>query len=317
MLRDFRVVASLGKGSFGTVQRVVRRKDGKEYALKRMQLPPGDPRTARDALTEVRFLASLQHPHIVRFHEAFPHGARELCLVLEYAGGGDLAKVIKRHQRTRKPLGERRLWRYAQEVCSGLHFLHGHGILHRDIKPANCFLDAQGSVKIGDFNISKLTGRGCLTRTHIGTPYYMSPEIWRHQAYGAKTDMWSFGCLLYELSALRVPFQAHSVQALAQAVRRGWTPALSTRYTRKWRAIVASLLRALPVQRPTTGELLAGPLGYGELPRLVPRKPLLRTIRMTPYARQLGARMPKPQYSAVRESPPRARPPRRLALPPI
>ena len=87
-----------------------------------------------------------------------------------------------------------------------------------DLKPANCFLTADGRVKIGDLNVSKLAKQG-LVKTQIGTPYYMSPEIWHNRAYDEKSDMWALGCILYEMAALRPPFRGRSIDDLARRVQ--------------------------------------------------------------------------------------------------
>ena len=106
----FRLGKRLGRGSFGSVHRVVRIADGRTYALKQVCLRKRGqgPRLAEDALNEVRLLASLHHPHIIRFHEAFVVGQSrydlKLCIVMEYAGGGDLEKEIQKARAAAKPV---------------------------------------------------------------------------------------------------------------------------------------------------------------------------------------------------------------------
>ena len=87
-----------------------------------------------------------------------------------------------------------------------------------DIKTANCFLTADGHLKVGDLNVSKLVKHG-LVKTQIGTPYYMSPEIWKNRPYDYKSDIWSIGCVLYELCALHPPFRAADIDGLSRAVQ--------------------------------------------------------------------------------------------------
>lgn len=87
-----------------------------------------------------------------------------------------------------------------------------------DIKCANCFMTKSGNLKIGDLNVSKLM-KGGLVKTQIGTPYYMSPEIWRNKPYDQKSDMWSVGCVLYELCAQRPPFKGVDIEDLSRHVQ--------------------------------------------------------------------------------------------------
>lgn len=82
-------------------------------------------------------------------------------------------------------------------------------ILHRDLKPGNIFLDTNSNVKIGDFGLARvMNGESQFAYTHVGTPYYMSPEQINDTKYNEQSDIWSLGCIIYELAALRPPFQA-------------------------------------------------------------------------------------------------------------
>lgn len=85
--------------------------------------------------------------------------------------------------------------------------------MHRDIKSANLFLTSQGGLKLGDLNVSKVAKYGML-RTQTGTPYYCSPEVWKGLAYDFKSDIWSSGCVLFEMCALQPPFMANSIEML-------------------------------------------------------------------------------------------------------
>jgi NIMA (never in mitosis gene a)-related kinase len=87
----------------------------------------------------------------------------------------------------------------------GLQSLHELNIVHRDIKSANLFISKNGMLKLGDMNVSKVAKRGFLS-TQTGTPYYASPEVWKDKPYDVKSDIWSLGCVLYELCALAPPF---------------------------------------------------------------------------------------------------------------
>lgn len=91
-------------------------------------------------------------------------------------------------------------------MTSGLKVLHDRSILHRDLKCANVFLNSEGQIKLGDLNVSKIAKYDGLLFTQTGTPYYASPEVWRDQPYDLKSDIWSLGCVLYEMTALKPPF---------------------------------------------------------------------------------------------------------------
>jgi NIMA (never in mitosis gene a)-related kinase len=153
---------------------VIRKSDNKVYALKRVKINKMSKKEIADALNEIRFLASIRHKNIVGFLEAFlENNETELCIVMEYCGCGDLAQKVERYKRRRQYIDEDVIWRYLIQCVKALENLHGKGICHRDIKVANSFLAEDGSVKIGDMNVSKRMNKGHL-HTQIGTIFFLS-----------------------------------------------------------------------------------------------------------------------------------------------
>jgi NIMA (never in mitosis gene a)-related kinase 1/4/5 len=196
--KDFRIKELVGKGSFASVYKVERKSDNQTYALKRVKIDKMSKKSLSDVLNEIRFLASVRHKHIVGFLEAFvENNEKELCIVMEYCGSGDLAMKVERYKKRNQHIDEGVIWKYLGEVLRALNHLHLKGIIHRDVKCANCFLSQDGSVKLGDLNVSKRLNPKGMLMTQIGTPYYMSPEIWNNRPYNAASDMWSLGCMIY------------------------------------------------------------------------------------------------------------------------
>lgn len=116
-------------------------------------------------------------------------------------------------------MNEKILWRYLQHIVLGLKELHDRKIVHRDIKGANILLNSKRTIaKVGDMNVSKVA-KDRLLHTQTGTPYYASPEVWRDEPYDSKSDIWSLGCLIYELCALRPPFLGKDMEALYKKVQ--------------------------------------------------------------------------------------------------
>ena len=103
-------------------------------------------------------------------------------------------------------------------------------IFHRDLKSANVFLYKDGNSKLGDLNVSKVAKKGLLY-TQTGTPYYASPEVWKDQPYDSKSDIWSLGCVLYEMTTLKPPFRANDMNGLYKKVLKGMYPKISTTYS--------------------------------------------------------------------------------------
>jgi len=139
-----------------------------------------------------------------------------------------------------------------------LQALHERNVLHRDLKPANCFLAEDGSIKIGDMNVSKVMKDGN-AKTQIGTPYYMSPEIWARRPYNHATDIWSLGCLIYELCALRPPFLGNNMSELKTAVLGGHFNPVPSVYSQDLGSVIARMLTPAAKERPSAAQALAYP----------------------------------------------------------
>ncbi|KAG2431324.1 hypothetical protein HYH02_013452 [Chlamydomonas schloesseri] len=254
--RQFKVLKFLGKGSYGSVFLVQRLADSQTYALKEMDVRSMSQAEREDSINEIRLLASVNHPNVVCYNEAFLDGNR-LCIIMEYAADGDLAKVIKKQQMMKRPLPEDMIWKYFIQVVMGLQALHGMKILHRDIKPGNIMVFDNGVAKIGDLGIAKLLTKTAAAKTQIGTPHYMGPEIWKNRPYSYTSDTWAIGCLLYELTALAVPFEARSMSELRYKVLRGTYPPIPNTFSRDLQQMVRECLDPNPDKRPTMDQILA------------------------------------------------------------
>ena len=103
--------------------------------------------------------------------------------------------------------------------------------MHRDLKSANVFLSKEGFAKLGDLNVSKVAKNGLLY-TQTGTPYYASPEVWKDEPYDMKSDIWSLGCVIYEMTTLQPPFQAEDMEGLYQAVVAGAYKPIDSRFSK-------------------------------------------------------------------------------------
>jgi len=306
-LADFKQLSLLGEGAYSAVYKVMRLADRELYALKKVKLPSLSDKEKQNALNEVRLLASVHHDSIIAYKEAFfDDKTRCLCIVQEYADGGDISHQITKCQKDRSHLREADVWRILLGMCHGLKALHDMRILHRDLKCANVFLhhsvdNPQETVaKLGDFNVSKVAKRGlCMTQT--GTPYYASPEVWRDMPYDAKSDMWSLGCVLYEMLALRPPFRAEDMEGLYRKVLRGHYPHIPPHYSHDISEVVGVLLQVNPRHRPSIDQLLEMPQMRRHAPEMTDsdeQRPsdLLQTIKLPKNVIDLSICLPKPQY---------------------
>jgi len=189
-----------------------------------------------------------------------------LAIVMDYAEGGDLHQRIQLTRRAGKCFQEEKVLRWFTEATLALKYLHDRHILHRDLKTSNLFLTAQDRLRVGDFGISKvLESTVAFARTTIGTPYYLSPEICMERPYSFSSDIWALGCVLYELTALRVPFDAQNLQALVQKITRGAAPSIPSTYSAELRQLGGDLLHRDQSQRPSAPEILQRPFIQQEI----------------------------------------------------
>ena len=197
-----------GEGSFSEVYRVKRKSDGAVYAMKIVKMGKLSAKEKENALNEVRILASVNHPNVIGYKEAFFEDSSNcLCLVMENADGGDLLMLINNHKKANTNFTEKQVWHFFIQIIRGLKALHDLKICHRDIKCANVFLTKERVVKLGDMNVSRVA-KGGMMRTQTGTPYYACPEVWKDMPYDNRSDIWSAGCVLYEMIAKVPPFRA-------------------------------------------------------------------------------------------------------------
>merc|ERR1719181_2156922 len=162
----------------------------------------------KDAANEVKVLSSLKHPYIVAYKDSFIEDGF-LNIVMEYADGGDLFTRIQKAKKSMSKFPEQQILRWFTQALLALKYIHDRHILHRDLKPGNFFLTKNGDLKVGDFGIAKvLSCTIAHAKTHIGTPYYLSPEVCQEKPYAWASDVWAMGCILYELIVHKVPFDA-------------------------------------------------------------------------------------------------------------
>jgi serine/threonine protein kinase/Tol biopolymer transport system component len=258
-LAHYRVLEYAGGGGMGVVYKAEDLRLARTVALK--FLPPEltrDPEAKSRFLQEARSASVLDHPNICTIHEVGETDDGRLYLAMPYYDGETLRRRIERG-----PIAIDEAVDIGEQIARGLAKAHRGGIVHRDIKPANLMVTSDGVVKILDFGLAKLVGAAAITRTgsSVGTPAYMSPEQARGEDVDHRTDLWSFGIVLYEMIAGRRPFRGEHDQAVLYGILneppkpltevRPETPAELER-------IVEGLLAKDPADRYPTAE---GPLG--------------------------------------------------------
>ena len=227
-------VKLLGRGSYGAAYLMRRERDGDLCVCKHVTAvreQDCDVSLLEAIPSEVRILASLDHPHVIQYLavDTYPSIDDEALvhLWMEYAPGGSLDTAIQAQAKlSRGGFATGRVATWAIQLADALNHVHSRRILHRDLKAANIFLTHSGDVKLGDFGVARAfaaqtIGRSQSALTAVGTPYYMAPELIKSEEYGAPSDIWSLGVVLYELLTLKRPFDAANLGAVILSIADG------------------------------------------------------------------------------------------------
>eukprot|EP00892_Ulva_mutabilis_P005077 jgi/Ulvmu1/2941/UM149_0020.1 len=255
---QYTVIHHIGSGNFGSAYMVKHTVTGNAYCLKKISI---NAQNQESVMKEARLLAQLashelQSVNVIRYQESFiDHDY--LCIVMELCDG-DLETQLKKRKRSQSFYSEDEIMEIFVQVLMGLAHIHNNRILHRDLKAQNIFLSKGGIVKLGDLGIAKLletTLEQC--KSVVGTPYYMAPEVCSSSPYTSQADMWSLGCVLYELCTLEHAFSADSLYALIFRIVNGSFDQIDhTQYSSSLSSLVTALLDKDPARRPTCRSLL-------------------------------------------------------------
>lgn len=297
-MNNFDILEKLGEGSYSIVYKVLRKTDNCIYALKKVKFNNLNQRDKQNALNEIRFLASITHPNIVGYKEVFiDDPTSSLCLVMEYAGKGDLLQMVNAHKKAGTHFTESEIWSIIIQSVKGLKVLHSRNILHRDIKSANIFVTSDKTIQLGDLNVAKLVNGYAHTQT--GTPYYASPEVWRDSPYDSKSDIWSLGCVIYELCALEPAFKSKDMKELFSKVIKGKYSEIPSMYSADLGTVIRNMLQVKSALRPSCDKILESPVVRRNIQfdddGLFSNE-LMQTIKLPPSLRALKSKLPAPMY---------------------
>lgn len=211
-MQKYLIQRAIGRGEFCDVYKALDQASRQKVAIKHLKISlMYDTQSRVDCLKEIELLCHLDHPNIIRHIESF-YDNNELYIVLEYADAGDMSRMLDYFRKKGERISEQMIWLMFAQVCSGLAYMHRQRVMHRDIKPANILIYKDRTIKLADFGLSRLlsatTDNAC---SLVGTPYYMSPERLNQKMYTFKADIWSVGCLLYEMTKLHHPFYGNNL----------------------------------------------------------------------------------------------------------
>ncbi|XP_040446109.1 serine/threonine-protein kinase Nek4 isoform X7 [Falco naumanni] len=249
---------AVGKGSYGEVSLVRHQQDSKQYVIKKLNLKNASVRERKAAEQEAQLLSQLKHPNIVTYRESWQGEDGLLYIVMGFCEGGDLYHKLK--EQKGKLLPENQVVEWFVQIAMALQYLHEKHILHRDLKTQNVFLTRTNIIKVGDLGIARVLENQCdMASTLIGTPYYMSPELFSNKPYNYKSDVWALGCCVYEMATLKHAFNAKDMNSLVYRIIEGKLPPMPKDYSPQLVEIIRTMLSKKPEERPSVKSILRQP----------------------------------------------------------
>uniref|UniRef100_A0A8C6E1J6 non-specific serine/threonine protein kinase n=1 Tax=Moschus moschiferus TaxID=68415 RepID=A0A8C6E1J6_MOSMO len=258
-MEKYHVLEMIGEGSFGRVYKGRRKYSAQVVALKFIPKLGRSEKELRNLQREIEIMRGLRHPNIVHMLDSFETD-KEVVVVTDYAEG-ELFQILEDDGK----LPEDQVQAIAAQLVSALYYLHSHRILHRDMKPQNILLAKGGGIKLCDFGFARAMSTNTMVLTSIkGTPLYMSPELVEERPYDHTADLWSVGCILYELAVGTPPFYTTSIFELVSLILKDpvrWPPTISPCF----KNFLQGLLTKDPRQRLSWPDLLHHPFIAGRV----------------------------------------------------
>ncbi|CAJ1344229.1 unnamed protein product [Effrenium voratum] len=260
-IHDFQIIGSIGRGQFSEVHRALWKAAGdREVALKRIQIDEMDDHARREVHAEAKILQELSHPTIVKYYDSFTEDD-EMVIILELAAHGDLSSLLGKLKHAERLMQEHQVWGIFFQISEALHHMHRQRIMHRDIKPENTFVCHRGMVKLGDLGLGRyFSSNTYKAHSVVGTPFYMSPEVISDSGgYSFKSDIWSMGCVLYELYTLRSPFAGPGMNyyMLGNKINKAEYPQLPADASQRVAELCAEILQVSQDARPDSAATCA------------------------------------------------------------
>jgi serine/threonine protein kinase len=246
---EYRLVEKLGEGGMGEVYQGVHSKIGRVVAVKILSQAAHGPEFVERFLNEARIQGGLQHHNIVTLYDFLEYNGQP-CIIMEYIEGQTLTDCVRAWGGL--PLAD--AIRYFQSIVEAIDYVHSRGIVHRDIKSNNVKITPSGQVKLLDFGIAKSGASPALTVTgaFVGTLQYLSPEQLVGGVADVRSDIWSLGVLLYEMTTCHLPFDASTIGELCQKIAKAsYTPpsVMNQNVPREVQNIISRCLKKNPADR--------------------------------------------------------------------
>jgi len=209
--QDFEKISVMGEGTYGVVKKIKHVPTNSIYAVKDVKMEREKDGVPSSSLREISILKSMDHPNVVKLYDVVCKSYKKISLVLEFMDS-DLKNVVDKHREKREYMEESELKKIIYQLLLGMSYCHSKGVLHRDLKPNNVLINNQGEVKVADFGLARVFSLPLEKYTReVVTLWYRAPEILLGQRnYFTTVDIWSVGCIMYELAHNKPLFSGDS-----------------------------------------------------------------------------------------------------------
>ena len=260
---NYQILEEIGHGAFGSAYKVFNKDDNTIYVIKKIITNHSDQSVIDKALEleqiqkEANILSTINSEYIVKFIKSF-ETPNSFNIVMEYCEGLDLRKFIAYHILSKKQIDKKLIYHIIYDICYGLKEIHSRNLIHRDIKPENLLLTRDLKIKIADFGISKqLSQETQYAKTQTGTIRYMAPEIILGEKYKDKVDIWSLGCIIYEMCKLEFCFGDCNIMSLVDKITNCKFNHIDENiYGKELQELIELCLQKDPSKRPTVDEII-------------------------------------------------------------
>ena len=255
---SYKILKKIGEGSFGVVYLVQYIKTLSLCVMKKIDFNGLSKEEIKESYNEVNLLKKLDHPNIIKFIEVKP-SKKYIEIITEYADKGDLYNQLCIQKEKKVHFPEKIIIDWLVQICQALRYIHSKHIIHRDIKPQNIFLTQKGSIKLGDFGVSKTLNNTLeKAKTFVGTAYYIPPEVIDGKKYSYMADIWSLGITFYQLMTFKMPFDGNGVVAIFKKIANGekYEKISDKYYSEELRNLIYKMMDNRPSYRPKPNDIL-------------------------------------------------------------
>ena len=255
-LNDFELTQCISQKDNCSTYIVKNKKNNQIYILKSFLLYRLTSEEKKTIITRIKICSSLNHKNIISFKETFlDHQLNTLNLIMEFAEGGDLSTKINKLKSTKKYFTEKFIWKTLIQILIAINYLHKKGIIHHDLTSSDIYFKSE-IIKIGKLVTCNYIKKIAISINQIKYSFYTAPEILEKKSYDFKCDIWSIGCIIYEMASLDLPFKGDKIKILYNNIKKGKRPKIPKKYSIELQSVINNILIIDPTKRPSAEELL-------------------------------------------------------------